>query len=165
MQGERRREKKMVPWHEFAAAAPELAATGESLLFQFGVGLAFLATVRKDGGPRLHPVCPVLSHGRLYVLIIPASPKQQDLLRDGRYALQTFPQPKPDSAEFYLTGQADLIKEPSLRQAVFHDAKHKAHESESLFELKVERVMHTTWEGWGTAELRPLHRKWHVPEG
>ena len=107
----------MVPWHEFVAAAPELAATGEGLLFQFGVGLAFLATVRKDGGPRLHPVCPVLSHGRLYVLTIPTSPKQQDLRRDGRYALQTFPQPKPDSAEFYITGRADLIEDPSLRRA------------------------------------------------
>ena len=155
----------MVPWHEFVAAAPELAATGEGLLFQFGVGLAFLATVRKDGGPRLHPVCPVLSHGRLYVLIIPTSPKQQDLRRDGRYALQTFPQPKPDSAEFYITGRAELIEDPILRRAVFNDAKHKAHESEILFELKVDRAMHTTWEGWGTAELRPLHRQWHGPKG
>ena len=68
---------QMIPWHEFVAAAPELAATGESLLFQFGVGLAFLATVRKDGGPRLHPVCPVLSHGRLYVLVIPTSPHRK----------------------------------------------------------------------------------------
>jgi len=165
MKGERRRGKKMVPWHEFVAAAPELAATGEGLLFQFGVGLAFLATVRKDGGPRLHPVCPVLSRGRLYVLIIPTSPKQQDLLRDGRYALQTFPQPKPDSAEFYLTGRAELIEDTRLRRAVLNDAKHKVHESEILFELKVGRVMHTTWEGWGTAELRPLHSKWHSPKG
>jgi hypothetical protein len=141
MKGERRRGKKMIPWHEFVAAAPELAATGEGLLFQFGVGLAFLATVRKDSG-RLHPVCPVLSQGRLYILLIPASPKQQDLLRDGRYALQIFPQPQPDSAAFYITGRANLIEDPSLRRAVLNDAKHKAHEGEILFELKVERVIH-----------------------
>src|SRR5204863_7350541 len=107
----------MVTWKEFATVEPDLADVGRALLFQFGVGLAFLATVRKDGGPRLHPVCPVLSHGRLYVLIILTSPKQQDLLRDGRYALQTFPQPKPDSAEFYLTGRADLIEDTRLRRA------------------------------------------------
>src|SRR6266403_1899538 len=112
MTGERRREKKMVPWHEFVAAAPELAATGEGLLFQFGVGLAFLATVRKDGGPRLHPVCPVLSNDRLFVLIVPTSPKRHDLLRDGRYALQSFPQPKAGSDEFYIAGQAALIDDP-----------------------------------------------------
>jgi hypothetical protein len=69
-------------------------------LFQFNVGLAFLATVRSDGAPRLHPVCPVLSNDRLFVLITPASPKRQDLLRDGRYALQSFPEPKPGSAEY-----------------------------------------------------------------
>ena len=154
----------MIPWHEFVAAAPELAATGESLLFQFGVGLAFLATVRKDGGPRLHPVCPVLSHGRLYVLVIPTSPKQQDLLRDGRYALQTFPQPKKDSAEFYITGRAEHIEDPALRRVVLNDAKHRAHESEILFELKVDQVMHTTWEGGETGEIRPLHRKWRASE-
>jgi len=50
------------------------------------------------------------------------------LLRDGCYALQTFPQPQPDSAEFYITGRANLIEDPSLRRAVLNDAKHKAHE-------------------------------------
>ena len=57
----------MISWKEFATENPELAEIGENLLFQFGVGLAFLATVRLDGGPRLHPVCPVLSNGRLFV--------------------------------------------------------------------------------------------------
>src|SRR5204863_2361851 len=93
----------MVTWAEFAAADPMLAEAGRSLLFQFNVGLAFLATVRKDGAPRLHPVCPVLSNDRLYVLITPDSPKKRDLVRDGRYALQTFPQPKPASDEFCVT--------------------------------------------------------------
>jgi hypothetical protein len=106
----------MVPWKALAAAAPDLAETGRSLLQQFGgVGLAFLATVRRDGAPRLHPVCPVLSGGRLFVLITPGSPKRQDLERDGRYALQTFPQPKPGSDEFYVAGKAILVDDPAAR--------------------------------------------------
>jgi hypothetical protein len=109
-------------------------------------------------------VCPVLSHGRLYVLVIPTSPKQQDLLRDGRYALQTFPQPKKDSAEFYITGRAEHIEDPALRRVVLNDAKHRAHESEILFELMVDQVMHTTWEGGEAGEIRPLHRKWRASE-
>lgn len=76
----------MVAWKECAQSNPELADIGAGLLYPFGVGLAFLATIRKDGGPRLHPVCPVLSNDRLYVLILPDSPKKNDLLRDGRYA-------------------------------------------------------------------------------
>jgi len=46
----------MVTWKEFAAAEPDLADVGRSLLYQFKVGLAFLATVRQDGAPVPHPV-------------------------------------------------------------------------------------------------------------
>src|SRR5262245_11743363 len=113
----------MVTWKQFAAAAPGLAAAGQFLLNQFGVGLAFLATVRADGAPRLHPVCPVLSGDRLFVLITPSSPKRRDLLADGRYALQTFPQPKPGSDEFYIAGHAVLVDDEATRGDILRDAK------------------------------------------
>src|SRR2546422_7924093 len=150
----------MVTWRDFAAAKPELAAVGRSLLHQFGVGLAFLATVRKDGAPRLHPVCPVLSDDRLFVLVTPASPKRHDLMRDGRYALQTFPQPKPGSDEFCVTGRAHLVEDSATRTSILRDAKHMAHELEALFELKIERVIHTRWENVLAADMRPIHHKW-----
>jgi hypothetical protein len=153
----------MVTWKTFAAAEPELAAAGSALLFQFGVGLAFLATVRRDRAPRLHPVCPVLSDGRLFVLIMPASPKRYDLGRDGRYALQPFPQPKPGSDEFAVAGRAVRIDDPATRAAVFRDAKHIAQPSEVLFELLLDRVMHTTWEHVLTPEMRSRHRIWRAP--
>ena len=102
-------------WQAFSVDAPELAETGRALLEQFGPGLAFLATVRADGAPRLHPVCPVLSAERLFVLITAASPKRRDLERDGRYALQTFPQPKPGSDEFYIAGTATLVEDAGTR--------------------------------------------------
>ncbi len=38
-------------WAEFAAAMSDMAAAGQRLLYQYGVGRAFLATVRADGGP------------------------------------------------------------------------------------------------------------------
>ena len=31
------------------------------LFYQYGIGLGFLATVRPDGGPRLHPICPIIT--------------------------------------------------------------------------------------------------------
>jgi hypothetical protein len=152
-----------VTWKEFAAAQPDLAALGRSLLFQFNVGLAFLATVRQDGAPRLHPVCPVLSNDRLFVLVVPTSPKRRDLLRDGRYALQTFPQPKPGSDEFYVAGHAVLVDEPATRADIFRDAKHMADASETAFELWIERVMHTRWEHVLTPQMRPEHATWRAP--
>jgi len=155
----------MVTWAEFAAAEPELADAGRSQLYQFGVGLAFLATVRRDGAPRLHPVCPVLSGDHLFVLITPTSPKQHDLRRDGRYALQTFPQPKAGSDEFYVAGQALLVEDSATRAAVLRDAKHMADASEILFELRIDRVMWTRWENVLTPQMRPVHRTWRAPPG
>jgi Pyridoxamine 5'-phosphate oxidase len=155
----------MMTWKEFSTAEPELADVGRSLLFQFKVGLAFLATVRKDGAPRLHPVCPVLSNDRLFVLVTPTSPKRHDLLQDGRYALQSFPQPKPGSDEFYMTGRALLVDDPAARADILRDAKHMADASETAFELAIDRVMHTRWEHVLTPQMRPVHRKWRAPSG
>lgn len=153
----------MVSWHDFAVAAPELAQLGRELLTQFGVGLAFLATVRRDGAPRLHPVCPVLSAERLFVLIAPGSPKRNDLLRDGRYALQTFPQPKAGSDEFYVAGRARLVDDAGTRAAILRDARHMADAAETAFELLLERVMHTRWEHVLTPQMRSVHQSWRAP--
>lgn len=153
----------MVTWKDLSTAAPELAQVGSTLLNQFGVGLAFLATVRGDGAPRLHPVCPVISGERLFVLITTTSPKHEDLIRDGRYALQTFPQPKPGSDEFSLAGRARLIDDAATRAAVLRDARHRADESEALFELWIDRVMHTRWENVLTPAMRPARQKWRAP--
>jgi hypothetical protein len=109
----------MATWAEFESAAPEIAAAGKTLLYQFGVGLAYLATLRKDGAPRLHPVCPTVVGGRLYALIGP-SHKRADLRRDGRYALHTFPCPKVDD-EFLLMGRARFIEDHSVAEMVRSD--------------------------------------------
>lgn len=153
----------MVTWREFVAAQPDLAEIGRSLLFQFKVGLAFLATIREDGAPRLHPVCPVLSKDRLFVLIAPTSPKRRDLLRDARYALQSFPQSKPGSDEFYITGKAVLVDDGAERVDILGDARHMADASETAFELWIDRVMHTRWEHVLTPQMRAEHRKWRAP--
>src|SRR5581483_44886 len=48
----------MLTWGEFAKTQPELAEAGQALLCQFGVALAFLATTRAEGAPRVHPIAP-----------------------------------------------------------------------------------------------------------
>ena len=150
----------MASWAEFAAAEPALA--GE-VARRFAIRKhKTLATVRKDGGPRLHPVCPVLSNDRLFVLIIPTSAKRHDLLRDGRFALQPFPQPKPGSDEFYIAGKAVAVDDPVVRAEILRDAKHMADESEIAFELWIDHVMHTRWENVLTPQMCSVHRKWRA---
>jgi hypothetical protein len=152
----------MVTWKVFAEADPALAEAGSHQLFQYGVGLAFLATIRRDGSPRLHPVCPVLSNSHFYIFVSPNSPKRWDLQRDGRYSLQAFPQDRPDSDEFYLSGIAQVINGSKKKSAVLADAKHHASADEILFELLIERAMLTTWQGFGTPEYHSKHTMWKV---
>ena len=94
----------MVSWGNFRTVRPDLEAAGRERFYQFGVGLAFLATVRPDGGPRLHPMCPVIDGDELYAFLIP-SPKRSDLHRDGRYAMHSFPADDNEDA-FSIRGSA-----------------------------------------------------------
>ena len=75
-----------------------------ALLEQYGQGFGYLATVRCDGGPRVHPVSPVIADGGLFCFVL-ASPKRRDLERDGRYALHAYPAENSDD-EAYLAGRA-----------------------------------------------------------
>ena len=43
---------------------------------------------------------------------------------------------------------------------MYSAASHAVREDEVLFELLLERVLHTTWENWGTTDIRPRYRRW-----
>src|SRR2546423_9913300 len=101
----------MVTWAELAAGRPDLAEAGARLLYQHGVGLGFLATTRADGGPRVHPICPVMA-GNPYAFIVPG-PKLADLRPDPPYALcpDTCP-PPPTNDKVSVTGTVQELDEP-----------------------------------------------------
>ena len=94
----------MASWPQFVAARPRLAAAIRELVHQYGPGLGYLATVRADGGPRVHPVSPVITEDGLFCFILD-SPKRRDLERDGRYALHSYP-PEDSDDEAYVAGRA-----------------------------------------------------------
>ena len=149
----------MQTWQEFREARPHIAEAGEKLLYQFGVALAFISTVRKDGGPRIHPICPLINEGHLYFFAVGKSPKRYDLDRDGRYALHTFP-PAENDDEFYCAGRATAITDPELRQKIASMAKHNVRDDEVLFELHIERALYTTWENPRQPDTHPIYTKW-----
>jgi hypothetical protein len=154
----------MHSWAEFAHARPELADVGRRLLYQFGVGLAFLATVRADGGPRLHPMCPLMTDHALLGFLQP-SPKRGDLHRDGRYALHSFP-PDDNEDAFYLSGQAVLVNDPQRRRTAATQflAERKlttipeGFDAQDLFEFYLERCLWTATSGHG--DWNPRHTIW-----
>ena len=59
----------MITWTEFSQQQPALADAGRRQFYHFGIALAFLATVRPDGAPRVHPVCPVISEAGLPITV------------------------------------------------------------------------------------------------
>ena len=154
----------MFTWKEFAAAQPDLAEAGRSLLYQHGVGLAYLATVRPDGGPRLHPMCPLFHADGLFAFIVP-SPKQADLRRDGRFAMHSFPCPDNEDA-FYVTGAATLIGDGTVRAAVseLFVSERRAFavpapaEHDLLFQFNLATCLVTRTSGHG--DPNPAHAVW-----
>ena len=129
----------MARWSDFETASADLAAAGRQLFTQYGVGLGFLATVKPDGGPRLHPMCPVFAEGGLYAFIVP-SPKQRDLARDGRYAMHAFPPDEIDD-EFCVMGRANEVPSGSLRDTLVSGYHTDVPEGSALFEFDVERAL------------------------
>ena len=147
-------------WAEFEAAAPQLASKGRALIYQYGAPLAFMATVRLDGGPRLHPICPVVAEGGLWAYVLRDSPKGADLRRDGRFALHAFLPEKVDD-EFFVRGVAKPVDpEPSLHEALVAAAKPATvgGPDEQLFQLRLERVLLATYEYRG--QWPPAYDKW-----
>jgi hypothetical protein len=138
----------MITWTEFERQQAGLADAGRRQFYQHGIGLAFLATIRRDGGPRVHPVCPVISPAGLH-LLISAGPKQQDLRRDGRYALhsETCPPPRHNDG-FAITGRAREVTDAEtagvVRGQVLTERDGKVwpgFDEELIFELGIERCL------------------------
>ena len=154
----------MATWRDLTEQRPDLARAGRELLYQFGVGLGFLATIRPDTGPRLHPMCPILHDDRLLAFIIP-SPKLEDLRRDGRYALHCFP-PADNEDAFYVTGRSRILDDPELRARVaqqFVDERTVVTipppgDEQALVELDLETVLLTRTTGHGDED--PQHTVW-----
>jgi hypothetical protein len=156
----------MRSWKEFGLEEPELAGVGEKMLLQTRphVGLGYLATLRKDGAPRLHPVSLVFSDDNLYMFIPSSSPKCGDLKRNGRYALQAFPMPEDEPGkEFYISGVVRCITDLSIRQAIIAQTGIFVEEHEQLFELLLDRAMFTSLLDQGTPHEQPVHRIWRAP--
>jgi hypothetical protein len=129
----------MASWAEFATADPQLAASIHALVHQYGPGLGYLATIRADGGPRVHPVSPFITHHGLFCFVID-SPKRHDLERDGRYALHSFP-PEDSDDEAYVSGLAQLVTDTDRVQRLAAEMRAEPLIDWRLFEFGVDVAM------------------------
>jgi hypothetical protein len=135
-----------------------MAARG-AWLFRQHDGVAFLATVRRDGSPQPHPVMPHIVDGALYLFIVTMSSKHGDLLRDGRFALHAIPAGDRNE-EFLVSGRARAVETSGLRAAVESATGGARHDWEALFSLDIEKCLHTSWERWAQSDPWPTFRRW-----
>jgi Pyridoxamine 5'-phosphate oxidase len=158
----------MATWADLEAVEPEMAARAFPKPPDAFFTLAYLATVRADGAPRVHPFCPIFADGRVFAAIPRSSPKGNDLRRDGRYVIHALP--GPEDAEFSLRGTAVEVDDPDVLAVVYAavDASGVGGMIESVrhdavFEFDIERADAAHWENVGQADTHAVRKRWVAP--
>jgi hypothetical protein len=142
----------MTSWKEFAEMAPEFAVFG---IERFQRGVAYLGTVRPDGGPRVHPVTPIIGE-QLFLFMEPTSPKGKDLQRDGRYTLHCAVEDSSGGGgEFYVRGRGVFTDDPLVREQAIAASSYKPQERYVVYMFSIEFAFMNQYEEGG-----PTARRW-----
>jgi hypothetical protein len=128
--------------------------------------ISYLATVRRDGGPRLHPFCPILAGGRLFAAIPRPSPKGWDLRRDARCVIHALPGPDDDelcirATAREVTGEAptrSMLGALVVRTEVGGMIESVSHHP--LFEFDLQQVDVARWVARGQRGTHAVRRQW-----
>jgi hypothetical protein len=133
----------MATWKEVEDAAPELAARARAAFDAHKHKL--LATLRKDGSPRISGIEATFADGQLWLGMMPGSRKALDLRRDPRLALHSASLDPPDdptdwTGDAKLAGRAVEVDDPArLARLGAGEEAGEAH----LFRVEVTELVHT----------------------
>ena len=116
----------MARWEEIAAAEPEFAARVQALFDAHKHKV--LATLRKDGSPRVSGIEADFKDGDVWMGSSPVARKAIDLARDPRLALHCTPEDPPADpmtwpGDAKLAGHAVLVDDPEHLQSMGEDVK------------------------------------------
>jgi hypothetical protein len=150
----------MAAWGDFEADAPELAAEAKRY-FDAHVHKT-LATLRKDGSPRISGTECKFALGELWFGSMPGALKARDLQRDPRLALHSGSDDPPGwKGDAKVAGRAEEVTDPARWQEVYGSDQDGAH----LFRVDLSEVstvkvsdgglVITAWHvGRGVSEIR-----------
>ena len=142
-------------WKILETQAPEIAAFGKARL---DGKVAYLATIRKDGSPRVHPFTPIIGEGRFFAFMEPTSPKGHDLRRDGRFAIHcSVSDTSGESGEFIVSGRARPVDDPEVRRLATKLCSYLPAERYVLFEFDIESAASTEYK-----EDEPVRARWKI---
>jgi len=106
----------------------------------------YLATVRKNGYPRVHPFTPFVASGHLFAFMEPTSPKGFDLQRHGLYAIHSLvTDMNGTNGEFSITGRALLATDSAARGLAVKGCPYTPKDRYVCFEFKLEECMTNTY--------------------
>ena len=145
----------MATWGGFRDLVPELAEFGAARLLAVP---AYLATIRRGGAPRVHPVSPVIAGPGLFVFMEPDSPKGHDLRLRRSYAMHSgLSSGEGLAGEFVVFGEAEVVDDGARRAAAVADASYETLERYVLYELTVTEARSNIF---GDERLLPSPRRW-----
>ncbi|NUL10976.1 pyridoxamine 5'-phosphate oxidase family protein [Streptomyces lunaelactis] len=132
-------------WADFRAAEPAFAETVRKRFQQYKHHV--LATLRKDGSPRVTGLEVDFRFGELWLGMMPNSRKAQDLQRDPRFAVQANPGPGDSmgGGDVRIGGRAVEVTDPEVIARVVAEAKPP--EPFHLFRVELDEVVRTSVEG------------------
>jgi len=150
-------------WSQLERCRPDVAQLAERILTAYGS--AYLATIASDGGPRIHPLTPVVIDGHLCIGVISSTAKRRDLDRDPRCALHLLP--GPEGVELSVRGMARSLPANDV-DALFARAPDNVRlaRDTSMYEILVSSVAVTRFSRGGD-DCRPVSRSdvWHAHKG
>jgi hypothetical protein len=101
-------------WEELSESEPRLAEVANDRLIKPGVLL--IATIRRDGTPRMSPVEPLVFEGELTLSMMWQSHKAMDLLRDDRILVHSIITSREGSdGEVKLRGRGVAVDDRDVR--------------------------------------------------
>ncbi|MDA0978475.1 MAG: pyridoxamine 5'-phosphate oxidase family protein [Proteobacteria bacterium] len=144
---------RAVSWGELEREDVALAAFGQERL---DGKVAYLATTRKDGRPRAHPVTPVIGEGHMFIFLEPSSPRTRDLIENPDYCLHcAMSDSSGSSGEFQVTGIARHSEDAGLRELAESISNFRPSTRSLLFELTITEALSTAYLGG-----QPKRRRW-----
>ncbi|MFE7777394.1 pyridoxamine 5'-phosphate oxidase family protein [Streptomyces sp. NPDC057445] len=132
-------------WADFQAAEPDFAATVQRRFEKYKHHV--LATLRRDGAPRVSGLEANFRFGELWLGMMPNSRKALDLLHDPRFALHANPGPDAsmDDGDVRVGGRAVEVTDPEAK-ARFQEAVDEP-QPFHLFRVELTEVVGTGVDG------------------
>ena len=142
---------RCLSWQSLLIEAPEIAEFGQQ---RIDGKVAYLATLRKNGLPRMHPVTPVVGGGRCFIFADPGSSKVKNFNLNAEFCLHCgMSDSSGSSGEFQISGIARACTDTASRQIAEAACSYRPASVFKLYELMLSEAVATSYRG-GRADRR-----------